>query len=107
MQRRDLAPDVHLFVCTNRRDAASPLGGGCGARGDDVYAATKDEVAKRGAYRAVWVTRTLCLGVCPKRGAAVAIYPVQRIYSEVEAADAPALVADAIDARRRDKGERG
>jgi (2Fe-2S) ferredoxin len=91
MLRRALAPDVHLFVCVNRRDASSPLGTGCAERGDAVYDAMKDEVAKRGAYRAAWVTRTHCLGVCPKSGTTVAVYPAGRIYAGVEAHEATAL----------------
>jgi (2Fe-2S) ferredoxin len=95
MRSATLAPTVHLFVCVNRRPEGSPLGAGCGDAGDAVFDVLKEEVAKRGAYRAVWVTRTLCLGVCPKRGCTVAVYPRQRIVSEVEPADAPALFLSA------------
>jgi (2Fe-2S) ferredoxin len=91
-----LAPKVHLFVCVNRRPEDSPLGPGCGDGGDAVFDLLKDEVAKRAAYRAVWVTRTLCLGVCPKRGCTVAVYPRQRVVSEVEPADARALFEGAM-----------
>jgi (2Fe-2S) ferredoxin len=96
MRPAPLAPSVHLFVCANRRPADNPLGPGCGDAGDAVFESMKAEVAKRGAYRAVWVTRTQCLGLCPKRGCTVAMYPRQRIVSEVELADAPALFASAI-----------
>jgi (2Fe-2S) ferredoxin len=96
MRPAPLAPAVHLFVCVNRRREGDPLGAGCGDAGDAVFESMKAEVAKRGAYRAVWVTRTLCLGQCPKRGCTVATYPRQRIVSEVEVADAPALFASAI-----------
>jgi (2Fe-2S) ferredoxin len=71
----DLAPARHVFVCANRRAPGSPLGEGCGARGEAVYEALKDEVARRNAIPTVWVTRTQCLGVCPKEGATVAVYP--------------------------------
>src|SRR5580658_4423526 len=96
MRPAPLAPAVHLFVCANRRPADNPLGPGCGDAGDAVFDSMKAEVAKRGAYRAVWVTRTLCLGQCPKRGCTVAVYPRQRIVSEVELADAPGLFESAI-----------
>jgi (2Fe-2S) ferredoxin len=85
-----------LFVCANRRAPDAPLGPGCGDAGDEVFARLKDEVARRGAYRDVWVTRTHCLGVCPKRGATVAVYPAQAIWSEVEPVDAPALFTQAV-----------
>jgi hypothetical protein len=92
VQDSRLLPRLHLFVCTNRRDASSPLGTGCADRGDRVYQRLKDEVARRGAYRDVWVTQTGCLGLCPKQGATVAVYPRQRILVEVEENDCDALL---------------
>jgi (2Fe-2S) ferredoxin len=95
MRPAPVVPSVHVFVCVNRRDGTSPLGAGCGAAGDAVYDAMKDEVARHGAVRAVWVTRAQCLGVCPKHGCTVAIYPNQRIVADVATADVPALFASA------------
>ncbi len=57
----------------------------------------KAEVARRSAYRSVWVTRTGCLGLCPKRGATVAVYPEQRLLLEVEAADAAEVFRGAVE----------
>ena len=69
------SPRLHLFVCANRREG-SPLGPGCGERGDALYDALKAEVARAPAWsREIWVTKTHCLGICPKRGATVARYP--------------------------------
>jgi (2Fe-2S) ferredoxin len=67
-------PRVHLFVCANRREG-SPLGPGCAERGEALYAALKDEVGRRGRIADVWVTKTHCLGICPKRGATLARWP--------------------------------
>jgi hypothetical protein len=81
------SPRVHLFVCANRREG-SPLGPGCGDRGEAVYAALKEEVARRGRIADVWVTKTHCLGICPKDGCTVARWPAARpstILTEVEA----------------------
>jgi (2Fe-2S) ferredoxin len=89
------APRVHLFVCTNRREG-SPLGPGCGAAGDELYAQLKEEVGRRGVVADVWVTRTHCLGVCPKEGATVARYPASAILEG--ARDAAAILDDALDA---------
>ncbi len=72
MERRHAAPRFHLFVCSNERPATDPLGEGCGARGAKVFAALKEEVASARAYGTVWVTRTHCLGICPKEGCTVA-----------------------------------
>ncbi len=87
-----VAPQLHLFVCANMRDANDPLGAGCGARGEAVYARLKDEVAARRAFGSVWVTRTHCLGICPKSGCTVAEYPRGIIYRDVETGDALGLL---------------
>lgn len=67
-------PKIHFLVCANRRGPESPLGPGCGERGEAVFVALKAKVAAARAYQAVWVTQTACLGVCPKSGATVARY---------------------------------
>jgi hypothetical protein len=91
-------PRLHLFVCANRREG-SPLGPGCGARGDELYDALKREVAARGAVASTWITKTFCLGICPKHGATVARYPVgvgeseSPIVTEAVPADAEVLLA--------------
>jgi (2Fe-2S) ferredoxin len=84
-------PRIHFFVCANQRDLDSSLGPGCGDAGEALYQALKDEVAARRAYRTVWITRTHCLGVCPRQGATLAIYPQQAVLTEVTAGDAPRL----------------
>lgn len=90
---------MHLFVCVNRREG-SPLGPGCGERGDALYDALKNEVAAQRKVTEVWVTKTHCLGICPKRGATVARYGAgmaagaSPIRSDVELGDIAALLAD-------------
>ncbi len=92
------APRLHLFVCANRREG-SPLGPGCGDRGEELYASLKREVARDGAVATTWITKTHCLGICPQRGATVARYPAGaagrngNILTEVEPTDAAALLA--------------
>jgi (2Fe-2S) ferredoxin len=85
-------PTLHLFVCANQRPEGSPLGEGCGAGGEALYEALKKEVAARGAHASVWITKTYCLGICPKRGATVASYPSGRILSEALPEDAARLL---------------
>jgi (2Fe-2S) ferredoxin len=80
-----------LFVCANVREG-SPLGPGCAERGEQVYAALKAEVAATGRISDVWVTKTFCLGICPKRGATVARYPDGAILADVEPDDARTLL---------------
>jgi (2Fe-2S) ferredoxin len=95
MIRAAIAPRLQLFVCANHR-VDSPLGPGCGDAGEQTYAALKAEVARLGAYRTIWVTKTHCLGVCPKRGCTVAIHPPGALFAEVDASDAAMLVAGKI-----------
>lgn len=93
---RDCAwgPKRHVFVCVNTRTEDSPLGTGCGARGEDLYVALKDEVQRRNLSLAVWVTRTFCLGICPKVGATVASYPNGGIWADVTPDDVPLLLKE-------------
>lgn len=90
----NLKPRVHLFVCTNRRPDDSPLGAGCG--GDELYATLKKVALARGQAASVWVTATACLGLCPKVGSAVAIYPSQRLVTSVGVEDAQRLYDEAL-----------
>jgi predicted metal-binding protein len=95
MPRRHPPPRVHLFVCSNTRPATDPLGPGCGENGARVFAVLKEEVAAARAYNTVWVTRTRCLGICPKEGCTIAHWGsnVQgEILSEVDEDTARALV---------------
>ena len=95
MQSVRLLPETHLLVCVNRREPGSPLGPGCAERGDVLYDALKDEVLRRGLVRPVWVTKTHCIGICPKDGATVATYPRQAIWAGAHPSDAAALVQKA------------
>jgi hypothetical protein len=95
--RTAIGPRLHLFVCKNRREEGSPLGTGCADRGEALYVALKDAIGKRGLVASTWVTKTDCLGICPKRGATVARYPATSrggpILADVEVADVDALLA--------------
>ncbi|MBX3230863.1 MAG: (2Fe-2S) ferredoxin domain-containing protein [Labilithrix sp.] len=92
--REAIAPRLHFFVCANRREG-SPLGPGCGPNGDAVYDALKSAVTRvPGGVASIWVTKTHCLGICPKHGCTVARYPNAgpSIMTEVTPADVPALL---------------
>jgi hypothetical protein len=83
-------PRVHLYVCVNRRDENDPLGRGCGERGEEVFAALKARMVP-----SIWVSRTQCLGLCPKRGCTVAIAPSMQYVVEVETSDLDSLLSAA------------
>jgi (2Fe-2S) ferredoxin len=61
-----------------------------------VYDALKTEVAQRGLVRSVWVTKTHCLGICPKEGATAAAYPRQAMWAGAFAGDAAILLDQAL-----------
>ena len=87
------APRLHLFICANRREAGSPLGTGCAARGDEVYDALKSAVSRAGLVKEVWVTKTQCLGICPQQGCTVARWPSSEpIVTDVLLADAESML---------------
>ncbi len=79
-------------MCVNERPEGDALGTGCGARGDVVYERLKDEVARRGLVQSVWVTRTFCLGVCPREGCTVASWPAGSVHRDVVPADVEQLL---------------
>lgn len=83
MRTSPLRPRVQLLVCANERGADDPLGGGCGARGEAVFAALK----RRTRGSDVWVARTSCLGLCPRVGCTVAIAPAMKYLVEVSEGD--------------------
>jgi (2Fe-2S) ferredoxin len=93
MREAPLLPGLHFFVCAHRRPSDSPLGSGCADRGEEVFQTLKDEVARRARFADVWVTKTQCLGVCPREGATVALYPEGRIVTEVTREDARVFFA--------------
>ena len=92
MKISEVRRKVQLFVCTNARRADDPLGGGCGARGEGVYRALQQAVARRRAFQDVWLARASCLGVCPGHGCTVAVTPAGSLVDEVEPDDAEALL---------------
>lgn len=56
-----------------------------------MYEALKRAVTN---VASVWITKTHCLGICPKSGCTVARYPQQTIVTDVVPADALALLSD-------------
>jgi len=60
-----------------------------------VFALLKEAVFAGGLVRDVWVTKTACLGLCPKAGTTVALYPHGEIQTEVLPGDCRTLLATA------------
>jgi predicted metal-binding protein len=85
------APKRHLFVCTHTRSLGDPLGTGCSSRGEEVFKALKARVAEKRLFT-TWVTRTGCMGVCPKEGATVASTEHETLLNEVTSTDAEELL---------------
>jgi (2Fe-2S) ferredoxin len=83
----------HVLVCTNGREAEHAC---CaGADGHEVYDAVKRWLRDRGAFWSrVYVAETSCLGLCSADGAAVAVHPRGRWYSDVTPDDVPTLLCE-------------
>ena len=81
----------HVLVCTNDRDAEYPC---CaGADGGAVYEAVTAWLRERDVFWShVYVAETSCLGLCSSEGAAIAIHPRNRWYSDVRPGDVPDLL---------------
>jgi (2Fe-2S) ferredoxin len=93
MRPAPFRPAVQAFVCTNRRDAGDPLGPGCGDAGEAVWRELRGRVAGAGIGGRVWVTRTLCQGLCPRSGACVSLSPAGELWTDVSPADVAELAA--------------
>jgi (2Fe-2S) ferredoxin len=101
MRPARFSPTAQIFVCGNQRAADDPLTSTCGAHGAAVYDALRKVVRERGLLASVWVTRTGCLGQCPKDGCALVIYPAGGQLLDVREADASAVVELAVRANLR------
>lgn len=90
MRSAPFLPRLHVFVCANER-ADTGLGPGCSAHGDAVFTALKAYTLA--TARDIWVTRTGCMGYCPKNGCAVSVQPTGTYLVDVAAGDIPEVVA--------------
>ena len=88
-----MKPKHHVFICTNRRAAEAKMPSCAANGGGEVLEAFLRERAARGLYRSVYVTQSLCLGVCPERGSTVVIYPEGTWYVGVQASDVAEIFA--------------
>jgi (2Fe-2S) ferredoxin len=81
----------HVFVCENRRDPADPRGC-CACKGsEEIRAALKDEIKRRGLKGAVRANGAGCLDACA-HGPTVVVYPEGVWYGGVTPADVPEIV---------------
>jgi (2Fe-2S) ferredoxin len=81
----------HVFICTNRRPPDDPRGS-CACRGsEEVRAAFKAELKRRGLKGAVRANAAGCLDACA-HGPTVVVYPDGVWYGGVTAADVPEIV---------------
>jgi (2Fe-2S) ferredoxin len=82
-----MKPKTHVFICTNHRAADGQMPS-CGPNGGgEVLEAFLRERAARGAFRSVYITQALCLGVCPAEGSTVVVYPEGVWYLGIHASD--------------------
>ena len=81
----------HVFVCENRRPDDDPRGC-CAAKGsEEIRAALKDEIKRRGLKGAVRANGAGCLDSCAD-GPSIVVYPGGVWYGHVTLADVPEIV---------------
>jgi predicted metal-binding protein len=104
MKAAKFVPVAQVFVCANVRGEGDPLQSACGAHGPALFDALKAVARESGLARDLWVTRTGCLGHCPRDGCAVAVYPEGGQWLDARASDARTIALHALraNARRRE-----
>ena len=81
----------HVFVCENRRPFGDPRGS-CAAKGsEELRAALKAEIARRGLKEEVRANSAGCLDACAA-GPAIVVYPEGVWYGGVRPEDVPEIV---------------
>jgi (2Fe-2S) ferredoxin len=82
----------YLFVCVNRRPPDNPKGSCAGSGSEEIYAALKEEIARRGMHRTdVRACTSGCLDLC-HIGPSIAVTPDGYFYGRVHKDDVPAIV---------------
>ena len=85
----------HIFVCTNERPEGHPKGC-CRAKGsEEVRAALKAEIKRRGIAALVRANASGCLDAC-EFGVSVVIYPEGIWYGRVTTEDVPQIVEKTV-----------
>lgn len=75
-------PEKHIFVCVNEREAGRDCCTKVG--GIEIFQKIKSFVMSNSLTSRIWVTKTKCLGFCNPVGATIAVYPKQKIFTEVK-----------------------
>ncbi len=85
----------HIFVCCNQRESGHPRGC-CDPEGsEELRAAFKNELKKRGLGPLVRANSAWCLDQC-ELGPAVVIYPQAIWYGNVQVEDVPRIVEQTV-----------
>ena len=79
---RSPLPEKHIFVCVNERDASRDHCSKVG--GIEIFQKIKFFVMSNSLNSRIWVTKTKCLGFCNPIGTTIAVYPEQKIFTEVK-----------------------
>ena len=81
----------HVFVCENRRPEDDPRGC-CACKGsEEIRAALKDELKRRGLKSLVRANASGCLDACA-HGPSIVVYPEGVWYGGVRLEDVPEIV---------------
>lgn len=81
----------HVFVCENRRPAEDPRGCCAAKGGEQIRAALKEEIARRGLKREIRANAAGCLDSCAD-GPTIVVYPEGVWYGGVRVEDVREIV---------------
>ena len=81
-------PKLHVFVCINDRTNSKPDMASCAPLiTAETVKQVKQWVMQQGLMHHVLITKTGCLGICPKQGGMLVVYPEGRWVTEINNAE--------------------
>ncbi len=87
----DLKYEKHVLVCVNDRSDGR---WSCGHHeGQKIYEELKAHVKEHGLIQKVWVSRTGCLGLCPKEGVVIKVDPGEKWFEGLTLAELPDFIS--------------
>ena len=81
-------PKLHLFVCVNDRTKRSPDMVSCAPEvTQETVKQVKLWILQNGLVHDVLITKTGCLGICPREGGMMVVYPRGRWITGIKSAE--------------------
>jgi (2Fe-2S) ferredoxin len=82
------SPKLHVFVCINDRTTTRPDMTSCAPTiTKDTIKKVKYWIIEQGLTHQILITKTYCLGICPKSGGVMVVYPQGRWVTQIKSAE--------------------